>query len=165
VRRIHFRVGQRFVRRAIGEGVRQALLAFGHALAAKDVEQFHVLQIRRLGLLHGLQHRFVRRRFRHQHRHVAAAGGKLRQRLERFRGLRLASSKSRLNSARNTASRKSYFFASAGSNWPSSPSGNLPPSVTAADSSNSAVLSARLAKNNAAQTELLQQILNEPFKS
>ena len=52
---IHIRVGQRLVRRAIGEGIRQALLAFGNSLATEQVEVFDLFQIGRLGLLRGLQ--------------------------------------------------------------------------------------------------------------
>ena len=91
VRRVDFRVGQSFFRRAIGERVGQALLSFGNIFAAEHVEQFHALQIRRLGLLHGLQNRFVRRRFRHEHRHVAADGGNCGSGLNDFAGFRRAS--------------------------------------------------------------------------
>ena len=46
--------------------------------------------------------------------------------LNDLEGFRRARSKSRFSSARKTASRKSYFFASVGSNCPNSPSCCLP---------------------------------------
>ena len=54
VRCIDFGIGEGLFRRAVGEGVRQAFLSLGNIFSAEHVKQFHVFEIRGLGLLYDL---------------------------------------------------------------------------------------------------------------
>ena len=85
--------------------------------AAEDIEQVNGFKIRGLGFPDRMQNRLVRSRLRHQHRHVAADGRELRQRLERFGQIppreQLIEVQLR---QKNGVAQIAYFFASVGDN-------------------------------------------------
>ncbi len=60
---------------AIGEGVGEAFLSGGDVLAAEDVEEFDVFQVRGFDLLDGAEDGFVGGGFGNKHGDIAADGG------------------------------------------------------------------------------------------
>src|SRR5688572_18816722 len=71
---VYFGIGQRFLTAPISESVGNALLSFGDVFPAEDIEEFDVLEIGGLGLLHEVENRIVTHIFRHEHRYIAADG-------------------------------------------------------------------------------------------